>query len=162
MVLRNNMTRQTQMDTHPSQVRSNSNNFSQASAERLKLRRVKTQTILFLKSMSERDGSEIKTTLNLNGEFFSRVWVDLETHLVQSRSMSDPPHSDMDFKNKMACFLTTLNLVRARHFCLGTRTTGTRSFRGRGRSAEAYFSDSGPLVKWAAFFRWSLHPHEAA
>ena len=41
MVLRNNMTRHTQMDTHPSQVRSNSNNFSQASAERLKLRRVK-------------------------------------------------------------------------------------------------------------------------
>ena len=27
----------------------------------------------------------------------------------QSRSMSDPHHSDIDFKNKMALFRTTLN-----------------------------------------------------
>ena len=76
MILRNNMTRHTQMDTHPSQVRSNSNNFSQASAERPKLRIVLTQAILFLKLMSERDGSDIK-----------RLWIWM-TRLSWSRDSS--------------------------------------------------------------------------
>ena len=134
------MTRHTQIDTNPFQVRSNSNNFSQVSAERLKLRIVQTQAILFLKSMSERDGSDIK-----------RLWIWMTNSsvefdliykfimLIKSRSMSDPFHSDIDFKNKMAWVLTALNLVRGRHFCLGTRTTGTWSFRGQGRSVKACF-----------------------
>ena len=78
------------------------------------------------------------TTLKLNDEF-QIGYKSIEDDVIQilSRSISDPPHSDIDFKNKMAWVLTALNLVRGRHFCLGTKTTGTRSFRVRGRSAEA-------------------------
>ena len=46
----------------------------------VRLRVVQTQAILFLKSISERDGSD--------SEF-------------QNRCMADPPLSDIDFKNKM-------------------------------------------------------------
>ena len=35
---------------------------------------------LFLKPMSERGGSDIKTTLNLNNAIFNQFWVDLENH----------------------------------------------------------------------------------
>ena len=40
-------------------------------------------------------------SLNLNNAIFNRFWVDSEIQ-YQSRSMSDPPFSDIDFKNKMA------------------------------------------------------------
>jgi len=40
-----------------------------------------------------------KTTLNLNDVIFDRFWVDLEIQF-QSRSMSDPSLSDIDFKDK--------------------------------------------------------------
>jgi len=67
-------------------------------------------TILFLKPMSERVGSDIE-----------RLWiwmtsssVDFESIykfiiLFYRRSMSDPTFSDIDFKNKMAWVWTTLN-----------------------------------------------------
>ena len=38
---------------------------------------------------------------------FNRFWVDLEIRF-QSRSMSDPTLSDINFKNKMTCVWTTL------------------------------------------------------
>ena len=64
------------------------------------LRVVQTQTILFLKPLSERVGSDIEQHRILN---------DLKTLLddaiqIQSRSMSDPPLSDIDFKNKMGMY----------------------------------------------------------
>ena len=49
-----------------------------------------------------------RTTLNLN-HIFNRFWFDPEIQF-QSRSMSDPPLSDIDFNNKMASVCTTLNL----------------------------------------------------
>ena len=61
----------------------------------LPLRVVHNQAILFLKLMSERGGSDIYT-LKLNDEFLDDVTQ------IQSRSMSDPPPSDICFKNKMA------------------------------------------------------------
>ena len=63
------------------------------------LRVVQTHAI-FLKSMSERGGSHTRTILKLNELIFNRFWVDLEIQFL-SRSMSDPPLSDIDFKNKM-------------------------------------------------------------
>ena len=50
-----------------------------------------------------------RTTLNLNNAIFNRFWVDLEIKF-QSRSMSDPPLSDINFKNKMARVWTTLKI----------------------------------------------------
>ena len=62
---------------------------------------VQTKTILFLKSMSERIGSEIERLLN---------WISkLKINRRWSRSMSDPFPSDLDFKNKMAWVWTTLD-----------------------------------------------------
>ena len=49
-----------------------------------------------------------RTTLDLNDLIFNRFWVDLEIQF-QSRSISDPPPSDIDFKSKMAWIWTTLN-----------------------------------------------------
>ena len=43
--------------------------------------------------------------MNLNDLIFSRFSVDLEIQF-QSRSISDRPLSDIDFKNKMAWVLT--------------------------------------------------------
>ena len=48
-----------------------------------------------------------RTTMNLNDLIFSRFSVDLEIQF-QSRSISDRPLSDIDFKNKMAWVLTIL------------------------------------------------------
>ena len=48
-----------------------------------------------------------RTVLNLNDLIFNPLWVDLEIQF-QSRSMSDPRISDIDFKNKMALVWTTL------------------------------------------------------
>ena len=62
--------------------------------------------ILFLKSMSERGGSDI---LRLWIWIFNRFWVDLEIHHSISESLfvgSDS--SDIDFKNKMVWVWTTL------------------------------------------------------
>ena len=46
-------------------------------------------------------------SMNLNDLIFNRLWVDLEIQFL-SRSFSDPPLSDIDFKNKMAWVGTTL------------------------------------------------------
>ena len=65
------------------------------------LRVVRTKAILFLKSMSERVGSDME-----------RLWIRMGSSLetpFQRRSMSDPTVSDIDFKNKMALVWTTLN-----------------------------------------------------
>ena len=71
------------------------------------LREVKAQAILFLKSMSERVGSDLEGLLN------SMTWSSFNFELIknfQSRSMSDPTIADIDFKNKMASVRATLNL----------------------------------------------------
>jgi len=47
------------------------------------------------------------TNLNLNIFISNRFWVDLEIQF-QSRSMSDPALSDIDFESKMAWVWTTL------------------------------------------------------
>ena len=60
------------------------------------LRVVQTQTVLFLKSMSERGDSK-----SIEGEIIQ----------IQSRPMSDPPLSDIDFKNKMVLVWTTLKNI---------------------------------------------------
>ena len=79
------------------------------------LRSVQTQAILFLKSLSERGGYidlyidletiEIKLMRVVH---FSTVY-ELSFEL-QSRSMSDPTITDIDFQNKMAWVSTTLEL----------------------------------------------------
>ena len=48
------------------------------------------------------------TILNLNDAIFNQFLADLGIKF-QSRSMSDPPLSDIDFRNKMALVCTTLN-----------------------------------------------------
>ena len=50
-----------------------------------------------------------RTTLNLNIFILNRFWVDLEIQF-QSRSKSDPTHSDIYFNTKMALVWTTLKL----------------------------------------------------
>ena len=71
------------------------------------LREVQTLAIIFLKSMSEsmseRDGSDKERLCNRMMNF----WIDsksIEDDVIQiqSRSMSDPTSSDIDFKHKMA------------------------------------------------------------
>jgi len=54
-----------------------------------------------LKSLSERVGSDLKTTLKSKDEFLDRLKIDLKIQ-IQSRDMSDPTLSDIDFKDKMA------------------------------------------------------------
>ena len=49
-----------------------------------------------------------RTTLNINDLILCRFWVDVEIQF-QSRSISDPTLSDIDFKNKMAWVWTTFN-----------------------------------------------------
>ena len=49
-----------------------------------------------------------RTILNLNDLIFSPFWVD-EDIQFQSRSMSDPTLSDIDFKNKIAWVWSILN-----------------------------------------------------
>ena len=78
------------------------------------LRAVQTKTIQFLQSMSESDGSEIQRFFN---------WMMIVSKLIehdfiqsQNRSMSDPPLSDTDFKNKMALVWTTLKVRKLRIF----------------------------------------------
>ena len=66
-----------------------------------------TQAILFLNSMSERGESDIERLWTWKMDF----WIDSKliedaNNQIHSRSMSDSPHSDIDFKNKMACVLT--------------------------------------------------------
>ena len=51
---------------------------------------VQTQAIFFLKSMLKRAESDIESTED-------------DVIEIQSRSKSDPPLSDIDFKNKMDC-----------------------------------------------------------
>jgi len=51
--------------------------------------------LLFLGIKSETNHYEFKW------RHFNRLWIDLEIQF-QSRSMSDPTFSDIDFKNKMA------------------------------------------------------------
>jgi len=50
------------------------------------------------------------TTLNLNEATSNRFWLDLEIQF-QSRPVSDPTFSDIDFKNKMAWVWTTLKII---------------------------------------------------
>ena len=69
------------------------------------LRIVQTEAILFLKSISERGGSDIGRLWNLISR--SKLIEDGVIY-IQSRSMSDPPLSDIDIKHKMAWVWTTL------------------------------------------------------
>jgi len=71
------------------------------------LRVVQTQAILFLESMSEIDESDIQRRWNWMRNF----QIDSETiedDIIPSPTMSDPPLSDIDFRNKMAWVWTTL------------------------------------------------------
>ena len=74
------------------------------------LRVVETQAILFLKSISERVGSDIERfwILNDKSTIVSKS-IEYDVIEIQSRSLSDPSLSDIDFKNKMAWVPTTLN-----------------------------------------------------
>ena len=56
-----------------------------------------TQAILFLKSMSENVGSDLKGLWI----WMSSFSINFDSRWFQSLCMSDPPHSDIDFKNKM-------------------------------------------------------------
>ena len=85
------------------------------------LRVIQTQVILFLKSISERGGFRHRTTLN-DLIFFFGFWVDLEIQF-QSHWMSDPPFSDIEFKNKMDWVWTTLKLVQFA-ISIGTELNG--------------------------------------
>ena len=58
--------------------------------------------------MSERVGSDIQRCWNWVINFL--ITNRLKIILIQSRSMSDPPLSDIGFKNKMAWVWTTLNI----------------------------------------------------
>ena len=49
-------------------------------------------------------------TLNFNDAILNLFWADLEIQF-QSRSMSDPTLSDIDFKNKMTVVWTTLKII---------------------------------------------------
>ena len=51
-----------------------------------------------------------ETTLNLIDAIFNRFLIDLEIQF-QSRSMSDPTFSDIDFRNKVAWAWTTLKVI---------------------------------------------------
>ena len=70
------------------------------------LRVVQTQAILFLKSMSEWVGSDIQRLWNWMMIF--KIVQNRFKIQIQRRSMSDPPLSDINFKNKMALVWTTL------------------------------------------------------
>ena len=50
------------------------------------------------------------TTLKVNNEFLNRLKIDFQDGVIQiqSRYMSDPSLSEIDFKNKMASVWTTL------------------------------------------------------
>ena len=63
------------------------------------LRVVQTQAILFLKAMSERGESDIQRLCNWIMNFLIDYRLKIQ---IQSRYMSNPPLSDIDFKNKMA------------------------------------------------------------
>ena len=52
------------------------------------------------------------STLKLNDEFLDSKSIGDNVILFQRRSMSVPPLSDIDFKNKMAWVQTTLNPSR--------------------------------------------------
>ena len=59
--------------------------------------------------MSERVGSDIERLLVLNDNSYDMSHISIvskpiedDSILIQSRSMSDPTLSDMDFKNKVA------------------------------------------------------------
>ena len=60
------------------------------------LRVVQTQAILCSKSISERGGSDIDRLWNLMTNFFDSK--STEDYVIKSRSMSDPPLSDIDLK----------------------------------------------------------------
>ena len=75
------------------------------------LRLVQTQAILFLKSKSESVGSDIERLYILNDISFASKSFEYDIIEIQSRSMSDPPLSDIDFLNKMAWVWTTLNFI---------------------------------------------------
>ena len=49
-----------------------------------------------------------RTILKSNDEFLDRLKIDWKMIQIQSRSMSDPTFSDIDFKIKMASMWTTL------------------------------------------------------
>ena len=72
------------------------------------LRVVQTESILFLKSMSERVGSDIERLSNSMMNFLID-YKSIADDSIQSRSLSDPSRSDIDFKNKMDWACTTLN-----------------------------------------------------
>ena len=83
--------------------------YSSHRVKNSELRVVQIQAILFLKSVSEKVGSDIE-----------RLWIWMTSPPIdfesikkfiiqcQRRSMSDPTFSDIDFKNKMAWVWTTL------------------------------------------------------
>ena len=73
------------------------------------LRVVHTQVISFLKSMSQRVGSDVERLRIWNNIFL----IILKIHFIQiwSRSMSESPLSDIDFKNEVTWVSTTLKYL---------------------------------------------------
>ena len=61
-------------------------------------------------NVGKRRIQDTRTTLKLNDVIFNRFCVDLEIQFL-SRSMSDPPLSDIDFKDKMDWVWTTLKMI---------------------------------------------------
>ena len=88
------------------------------------LRLVQTQVILFLKSGRNKsdptyNDAEIKWWISRSTPNL------LKKTSFQSRSMSDPPFSEIDFRNKMALVRTTLN---SRYFHFADRISGSTNY----------------------------------
>ena len=77
------------------------------------LRVVRTQATLFLKCMSEKVASDIERLWNLILRSTQNRFKN-DIIKIQSRSLSDPTISDIDFENKMA-WTTLYHLVTGHH-----------------------------------------------
>ena len=75
--------------------------------EHKKLRIVQTQAILFFNQCRKESDPTYNDSKFESAIDFESIWKFIIQ--FQSRSMSDPPLSDIDFKNKMAWVRTTLN-----------------------------------------------------
>jgi len=66
------------------------------------LKVAQTEAIYLLKSMTGKVGSDIGPNLKLKDKFQDRSKsIEDDGIQIQNRSLSDPPLSDIDFKNKM-------------------------------------------------------------
>ena len=72
-----------------------------SASQKLRIKGSSDQSRFIFETNVRKSGIRHRTTVNLNDIIFNRFGVDLEIEF-QSRCMSDPSLSDIDFKNKMA------------------------------------------------------------